>query len=130
MPGAAELLAALGAAGIGYALVTSAEPEIMDAALAAIGVAFPATVCAADVTRSKPDPEPYLRAASRLGAEPARCAALEDSPNGIRSAHAAGCAVVAVPSVPPPPGLARLTVPSLRDLDVAVLRKVVASHGG
>ena len=48
------------------------------------------------------------------GSPPAGCVALEDSPTGIASAHAAGCAVIAVPSVPPPPGLARLTVPSLR----------------
>ena len=83
MPGAAELLAAVGAAGIPHALVTSAEKEIMEAALDAIGVRFPATVCSADVTRSKPDPEPYLRAAGLLGAEPGRCVALEDSPSGV-----------------------------------------------
>ena len=54
--------------------------------------------------------------------------ALEDSPTGITSAHAAGCAVIAVPSVPPPPGLARLTVPSLEALDLAALRAVAAGH--
>jgi len=128
MPGAAELLAAVAAAGIPHALVTSAEQEIMEAALDSIGVRFPATVCSADVTRSKPDPEPYLRAARLLGAEPAGCVALEDSPSGVRSAHAAGCAVIAVPTVPPPPGLARLTVPSLRDVDLATLRKVGAGQ--
>ncbi len=128
MPGAADLLAAVAAAGIPHALVTSAEPEIMAAALDAIGARFPATVCSADVTRSKPDPEPYLRAARLLGAEPGRCVALEDSPSGVRSAHAAGCAVIAVPSVPPPPGLARLTVSSLRDVDLGTLHKVVAGQ--
>ena len=107
-PERAELLAEVAAAGIPHALVTSAEREIMDAVLRGIGVHFPATVCAADVTRGKPDPEPYLRAAALLAAEPRRCVALEDSPNGVASAHAAGCAVIAVPSVPPPPGLARL----------------------
>jgi beta-phosphoglucomutase-like phosphatase (HAD superfamily) len=56
---------------------------------------------------------------------PGRSVALEDSPTGITSAHAAGCAVVAVPSVPPPPGLARLTVPSLRMVDLATLQDVV-----
>ncbi|HUY52161.1 MAG TPA: HAD family phosphatase [Streptosporangiaceae bacterium] len=130
MPGAAELLAEIAAAGIPHALVTSAEREIMEAALDAIGVRFPVTVCAADVVRGKPDPEPYLRAAALLGAEPGRCVALEDSPSGITSAHAAGCAVIAVPSVAPPPGLARLTVPSLRDVDLAVVHGVVAGPDG
>ena len=81
----------------------------MTAALDSIGVRFPVTVCAADVIRGKPDPEPYRLAAARLGVAPGRSVALEDSPTGIRSAHAAGLTVVAVPSVPPPPGLARLT---------------------
>jgi HAD superfamily hydrolase (TIGR01509 family) len=129
MPGAAGLLAEIEAAGIPFALVTSAEREIMDAALAVIGVQFPATVCAADVTRKKPDPEPYLRAAALLGAAPERCVALEDSPTGLAAAHAAGCAVIAVPSVPPPPGLAQLTVPSLRVIDLATLHEVVAGQG-
>jgi HAD superfamily hydrolase (TIGR01509 family) len=128
MPGALELLAEVAAAGLPHALVTSAEPEIMAAALDSIGVRFPVTVCAADVARGKPDPEPYLRAAALLGVAPARSVALEDSPTGITSAHAAGYTVVAVPSVPPPPGLARLTVPSLRMVDLATLREAAARH--
>jgi HAD superfamily hydrolase (TIGR01509 family) len=125
MPGALELLAEVASAGLPHALVTSAEPAIMAAALDSIGVRFPVTVCAADVIRGKPDPEPYLRAAALLGVTPGRSVALEDSPTGIRSAHAAGFTVIAVPSVPPPPGLARLTVPSLRLVDLATLRKAV-----
>jgi HAD superfamily hydrolase (TIGR01509 family) len=128
MPGALELLAEVAEAGLPHALVTSAEPEIMAAALDSIGVRFPVTVCAADVTRGKPDPEPYLRAAARLGVEPGRSVALEDSPTGIRSAHDAGLTVVAVPSVPPPPGLAHLTFPSLRAVDLATLRGAAAGR--
>ncbi len=128
LPGAAGLLAEITAAGIPHALVTSAEREIMTAVLEGNGVHFPATVCAADVTKPKPDPEPYLRAAALLAAEPDRCVALEDSPNGIRSAHAAGCAVIAVPSVPPPPGLAQLTVASLAEVRLATLADVALSH--
>ena len=128
MPGALELLAGVAAAGLPHALVTSAEPEIMAAALDSIGVRFPVTVCAADVARGKPAPEPYLRAAALLGVSPDRSVALEDSPTGITSAHAAGCTVVAVPSVPPPPGLARLTIPSLRKVDLAALRQVIAGR--
>jgi HAD superfamily hydrolase (TIGR01509 family) len=129
MPGAARLLAEIEAAGVPFALVTSAEPEIMAAVLDVIGVRFAATVCAADVTRKKPDPEPYLRAAALLGAAPGQCVALEDSPPGLTAAHAAGCAVIAVPSVPPPAGLAQLTVPSLRVVDLATLHEVVAGQG-
>jgi HAD superfamily hydrolase (TIGR01509 family) len=128
MPGALDLLAEIAAAGVPHALVTSAEPEIMTAALDSIGVRFPVTVCAADVIRGKPDPEPYRLAAARLGVAPERSVALEDSPTGIRAAHAAGLTVVAVPSVPPPPGLARLTVPSLRAVDLATLREAVAGN--
>ena len=50
---------------------------------------------------TKPDPEPYLLAAKLLGADPADCFALEDSPNGVASAEAAGCRVIAVPSLLP-----------------------------
>ncbi len=128
LPGAARLLAELAAAGIPCALVTFAEPEIMAAVLEVSGMRFPATVCAADVTRGKPDPEPYLRAAALLAAEPGRCVALEDSPSGIRSAHAAGCGVIAVPSVPPPPGLAQLTVASLAEVGLAMLADVALSQ--
>jgi HAD superfamily hydrolase (TIGR01509 family) len=128
MPGALELVAEVAEAGLPHALVTSAEPEIMAAALDAIGVHFPVTVCAADVAHGKPDPEPYLRAAARLGVKPERSVALEDSPTGIRSAYAAGLPVVAVPSVPPPSGLARLTVPSLRAVDLATLREAAAGR--
>jgi HAD superfamily hydrolase (TIGR01509 family) len=128
MPGALELLAEVKAAGLPHALVTSAEPDIMAAALDSIGVRFPVTVCAADVVRGKPDPEPYLRAAALLGVPPGRSVALEDSPTGITSAHAAGCAVVAVPSVPPPPGLAQLTVPSLRTVNLGTLREAAAGR--
>ena len=128
MPGAAGLLAEIEAAGIPFALVTSAEREIMDATLEVIGVRFPATVCAADVTRKKPDPEPYLRAAGLLGAAPERCVALEDSPTGLAAAHAAGCAVIAVPSVqiPPAPGL--VTVKSLAVVDMAMLTATVTKN--
>jgi HAD superfamily hydrolase (TIGR01509 family) len=128
MPGALDLLAEVKAAGLPHALVTSAEPDIMAAALDSIGVRFPVTVCAADVVRGKPDPEPYLRAAALLGVPPGRSVALEDSPTGITSAHAAGCAVVAVPSVPPPPGLAQLTVPSLRTVNLGTLREAAAGR--
>ena len=103
MPGALELLAEVAAAGLPHALVTSSEPEIMAAALDSIGVRFPVTVCAADVARGKPDPEPYLRAAALLGVSPDRSVALEDSPTGITSAHAGGLHGGRRAQPPPPP---------------------------
>jgi HAD superfamily hydrolase (TIGR01509 family) len=116
-PGARELLAEVAAAGLPHALVTSSEREFMDAVLARTGLSFDALVCADDVSVTKPDPEPYLLAAKLLGADPARSIALEDSPNGVASAEAAGCRVIAVPSlVPIEPAPGRTVVRSLLDL--------------
>ena len=106
MAGAAELLAEVAAAGIPSALVTSTQRRIMDAIIASAGLAFAVTVCGEDVRRAKPDPEPYLRAAALLGEAPGGCVALEDSPRGIAAAQAAGCPVIAVPSMPLPAGMA------------------------
>jgi HAD superfamily hydrolase (TIGR01509 family) len=129
LPGAGELLAEVIAAGLPYALVTSSEREIMDAVTAQLGVRFPVTVCAQDVRHGKPDPEPYLLAAATLAADPACCVALEDSPNGVSSAQAAGCQVVAVPGlVPIPPAAGRLVVSSLAEIDLARLRSLVTSR--
>jgi HAD superfamily hydrolase (TIGR01509 family) len=136
MPGAAELLADVAAAGIPRALVTSAERRIMDAVLADTGLVFGVTVCAEDVSHGKPDAEPYRRAAALLGEPPAGCVALEDSPRGVASATAAGCPVIAVPSmpgVPIPAGPAApgrpgpVIVASLREVDLARLRQLVVA---
>ena len=118
-PGARELLAEVAAAGLPHALVTGSERGFMDAVLARTGMRFDALVCADDVSVTKPDPEPYLLAAKLLGADPARCYALEDSPNGVASAQAAGCRVIAVPSlIPIGPAPGRTVVRSLLDLRV------------
>lgn len=103
LPGVLELVAEVQAAGVPYALVTSSEPQIVDAVLAKLDVDFPVIVCAADVSHAKPDPEGYLLAAAKLGAEPRRAIALEDSVNGVGAAEAAGFRTVAVPSVVPVP---------------------------
>jgi HAD superfamily hydrolase (TIGR01509 family) len=122
-PGARELLAEVAAAGLPYALVTSSQRAFAEAVLAGTGFRFPVVVCGEDVPATKPDPAPYLLAAKLLDVEPARCTALEDSPNGVASATAAGCLVVAVPSIagiPPAPG--RLVVASLSDVTLSTLR--------
>jgi HAD superfamily hydrolase (TIGR01509 family) len=127
MPGAVELVTAVAAADIPYGLVTSSERPIMDAILARLPVTFPLTVCGDDVARSKPDPEPYLLAAAKLGADPGRCVALEDSPNGVAAAEGAGCIAVAVPSlVPIPPRPGRLVLSSLTELSVDRLRELAS----
>jgi HAD superfamily hydrolase (TIGR01509 family) len=128
-PGARELLGEVAAAGVPRALVTSSRRLFAEAVLASTGMTFPVTVCGEDVTATKPDPEPYLLAAKLLEVAPERCVALEDSPNGVASAGAAGCYVVAVPSlVPIPPGRGRVVVQSLRDVDLGYLRSYVRTE--
>jgi HAD superfamily hydrolase (TIGR01509 family) len=124
-PGAARLLAALDAVGVPCALVTASSRAIMDAVLKVTGLSFGVTVCGEDVQRPKPDPEPYLLAAGRLGVPPAGCAVLEDSPTGIAAGRAAGCAVIAVPSVPVFSGPGVTTVKSLCDVGFDLLDAVV-----
>jgi HAD superfamily hydrolase (TIGR01509 family) len=126
-PGARELVAEVAAAGLPYALVTSSQRTFADAVLAATGMTFPVVVCGEDVTATKPDPEPYLLAAKLLDADPARCVVLEDSPNGVASAAAAGCRVLAVPSLLPiQPAPGRVVLGSLRDVTLATLRELAA----
>ncbi|MDR8409322.1 HAD family phosphatase [Nonomuraea sp. 3-1Str] len=127
MPGASELLDGLRAEGVPVALVTSSLKDIADAVLKGVGrERFDAVVTADDVTRTKPDPEPYLTAARLLGVQPVRCVVLEDSPTGVAAATAAGCAVVAVPSVlPVEPAPGRLVVPSLTSVTIDDLRALV-----
>lgn len=126
-PGARELLAAVAEAGLPYGLVTSSQRSFAEAVLTSTGMRFPVTVCAEDVSMTKPDPEPYLLAVKLFDAEPAGCVVLEDSPNGVASASAAGCRVVAVPSlVPIPPAPGRLVVESLRDVTLETLRGLAA----
>ena len=126
-PGARELLEAVAAAGLPYALVTGSQRPFTEAVLASTALRFPVTVTGDDVARTKPDPEPYLLAAKLLDVDPASCVALEDSPNGVTSATAAGCHVVAVPSLLPiPPAPRRLVVPSLSEITLETLRALAA----
>ncbi|WP_233526131.1 HAD family hydrolase [Actinomadura spongiicola] len=124
MPGAKDLLAEVRAAGVPAALVSSSHRRLLEPVLDAVGREhFALSVAGDEVTRTKPDPEPYLTATVRLGADPARCVALEDSPNGVAAAEAAGCVTVAVPSVLPiPPAPGRVVVASLREVSLATLR--------
>lgn len=129
LPGVVDLLGSLAAAGIPTALVSSSYRVLVDAVLAHGIGPFDTTIAGDEVTHGKPHPEPYLLAAARLGVDPALCVVIEDSPSGVVSGEAAGCAVVAVPSVAGvgfEPGPRRLVVPSLEAVDLADLHALVA----
>ncbi|MBV9802500.1 MAG: HAD family phosphatase [Solirubrobacterales bacterium] len=122
LPGAVEAVRRI-AARWPVGLASSANREVIDAVMAASGLAdtFGVTVSAEEVAHGKPAPDIYLEAARRLGAEPARSAAVEDSSNGLRSAAAAGMLVVALPNreFPPEPdalALAAVVLGSLKEL--------------
>ncbi len=104
IPGAREAVERL-AARWPLGLASSSNRPLIDAALELAGLArfFRATVSSEEVTRGKPAPDVYLEAARRLGVSPERCAAVEDSHNGIRSAKSAGMRVVAIPNPSYPP---------------------------
>ena len=105
LPGAREAVERL-AARWPLALASSSNRELIDLALELLEVSalFKATVSSEEVARGKPAPDVYLEAARRLGVEPARAAAIEDSRNGIRSAAQAGMRVLAIPNRHFPPG--------------------------
>lgn len=97
-PGVRRLLDLLAERGIRRAVASSSRTSWVEAALATLGIRqdFELLVTGDMVTHSKPHPEIYLLAARRLGVDPARCLAVEDSPKGTASACAAGMAVIGV----------------------------------
>ncbi|MGW1780994.1 HAD family hydrolase [Streptomyces sp. NPDC002143] len=124
MPGAARLLAELAEQQVPTALVSASHRRIIDRVLTSLGAEnFRLSVAGDEVARTKPYPDPYLFAAAGLGVDPARCAVIEDTATGVASAEAAGCQVVAVPSVAPiAPSPRRTVVPSLEQVDLTFLR--------
>lgn len=119
LPGTKDVLAALPSGR--WAVVTSATRSLARARLEAVGILPGVLVAADDVTRGKPDPEPYLRAARLLGADPADCVVFEDAPAGLRAGRAAGMATVALATTHPAHELdADLVVPDLTALSVQV----------
>ncbi|MFZ3005952.1 MAG: HAD family phosphatase [Phenylobacterium sp.] len=103
-PGVPELLDALDQLQLPRAIATSSSRASVDRHLAAYGLTarFDAIVCRGDYETGKPAPDPFLKAAERLGAEPRFCLALEDSHIGVRSASAAGMMTVMVPDLMDP----------------------------
>jgi HAD superfamily hydrolase (TIGR01509 family) len=120
LPGAVEAVDRL-AAHWPLGVASSSNRELIDAVLELSGLArsFRATVSSEEVPRGKPAPDVYVEAARRLNANASRCAAVEDSHSGIRSAKAAGMRVIAIPNASYPPeddALAQADV-VLRSLD-------------
>ena len=93
VPGAVDAVRRLAEAGYRLALASSSNRELIDTVLRRLELSalFEVTVSSEEVARGKPAPDVYLEAARRLGVDPARCAAVEDSASGIRSATPPGC---------------------------------------
>lgn len=127
MPGAARLLAELRRHEIPTALVSASHRRIIERVLDSVGRHhFALTVAGDEVARTKPHPEPYLTAARGFGVDPGLCAVIEDTATGVAAAEAAGCRVVAVPSVAPiAPAEGRVVVGSLEEVDLAFLRGLI-----
>jgi HAD superfamily hydrolase (TIGR01509 family) len=125
-PGVVDLIEELDAAGVPRALVSSSFRVLVEAALEGLApLTFDTVVVGDEVSAAKPHPEPYLQGAHKLGVDPSLCVALEDSPSGAASASAAGCFVVAIPSVAPiEPTPRRVIRPSLVGVDLAFLRSL------
>lgn len=129
LPGTERLLAELDAAAetlgrTSWTIVTSCTRPLFEARWSRTGLPVPDGLVTADqVTHGKPDPEPYLLGAERVGVEPSRTVVLEDSVGGLRAGIAAGARTVAVTTTTPAGELSPLTdalVTSLDDLEVRV----------
>jgi len=119
--GAADLLASLPARQ--WTIATSGRRRTATRRLSHVGLPIPETlVTANDVEHGKPDPEPYVLAADRLGVTPADCVVFEDAPAGVEAGRRAGAQVVGVATGSPPDALssADLVVPAIGALDVEV----------
>lgn len=134
-PGVLRLLDTLDALRLPRAIATSSHHSDVRRNLAAHGLAgrFDAVVAHGDYARGKPAPDPFLHAAARLGVAPEHCLALEDSHNGVRSAAAAGMAVVMVPDLLAPTaemhGLCTLVAPDLEQVCDLLLAASAAPVG-
>ncbi|GAA2326249.1 HAD family phosphatase [Dactylosporangium salmoneum] len=127
LPGARDLLAALRREGLAVGLVTSTYRTLVAYVLAEAGAGcFDVVVCGDDGFAPKPDPAPYLAAMRHLELPASACVAVEDSPRGVASAAAAGCAVVQVRGHRPAPGADRHFA-ALADVDAVQLRELIGA---
>lgn len=121
VPGAAELLSRIPPDR--WTVVTSGTRPLAEARLKYVGLPIPSTmVTASDITRGKPDPEPYLKGAAALCVPAKECVVLEDAPSGVRAGNAAGARVIAIPTTYPREeiAMADYVVERLSDLRVTV----------
>ena len=126
MPGAKELLSSLQISGIPLGLVSASPRVIVDAALSHFSeIPFKVTISSDDVSRTKPDPEGYLKAANILNVNIRECLILEDSLTGVTAARASGAQVIAVPHLVKIESDAQTKViKSLEELNVDLLREL------
>lgn len=103
-PGVEEILLYLREAGFKTAVATATDEERAKKYLEEIGVyhLFDKVVCANMVSHGKPMPDVYLYACEQIGEVPEECYAVEDSPNGVKSASSAGCKTIMVPDLTEP----------------------------
>lgn len=129
-PGAKELLASLREAGVATALVTMSIGRMAQSVADLVEFdAFDVIIAGDEATRPKPFPDAYLMACERLGVEPWETVAIEDSPNGLRSAIAAGTVALGVPHVVSLEGVgARALWPTLADRTPEDLHELHAVH--
>jgi HAD superfamily hydrolase (TIGR01509 family) len=127
MPGAAHAVGLLHGAGYPLAVASSGVRGYLETVLSRLGLRqyFGVLVSSEDVTRGKPNPEPYLLAAARLGVRPGQCVVFEDAAVGVRAAKAAGMACIGVPNPaalqPQDLSLADLILPSLEHFELRLL---------
>lgn len=127
LPGAVETVRVL-ADRWPLGVASSSPPRLIEVVLATAGIAdrFQVAISSEEVDRGKPAPDVYLAAASRLGVDPTRCVAVEDSTNGLRAAVAAGMVLVAAPNAGFPPAddalaLATAVVPGVAGVTVELI---------
>jgi len=134
MDGAGDLLAALHRAGAVLAIGSSGPPENVAVVRKCLPNArlFSADVTGAEVTRGKPEPEVFLKAAAKLHLPPSRCAVVEDAPVGVEAGRRAGMAVVALTGTALREKLAErahLVVDSLRDVTPKIIAGLIDANG-
>ncbi len=124
LPGAKELLAKLPPER--YTIVTSGTRKLATRRLQVAGLPVPGTMITADdITKGKPDPEPYLAGARAVRRDPNKCLVFEDAPSGILSAKSAGMVAIGIPTTYRPEELAEADaiIPSLQVVGVEVARE-------
>lgn len=128
LPGAVQLLERLEALSMPWAIVTSGSVPVARARHAAGELATPEIFITAElVAKGKPNPDPYLLGAQRLGLKPEECVVVEDAPAGILSGLAAGCKVIAVNAPDDTPGLDKVDL-VLKSLAVLQVEPVQAGE--